>query len=118
MKDLNGIWFYGLSGVGKSFASNYIFSNNSKKSIILDGDKIREYISTDLKYSITDREIQIKRIFGLAKISLLSNIFPIISSVYMNNFILKKTKLEKILVVNINRSSVQSMKNNDTYKDL
>ena len=117
MKDLNGIWFYGLSGVGKSFASNYIFSNNSKKSIILDGDKIREYISTDLKYSIKDREIQIKRIFGLAKISLLSNIFPIISSVYMNNFILKKTKLEKILVVNINRSSVQSMKNNDTYKE-
>jgi len=117
MTAINGIWFYGMSGVGKSFASDYIYSKKKNKSIILDGDEIRKYISIDLEYAIKDREIQIKRIFGMAKISILSNIFPIISSVYMNNFILQKAGSEKIIIIKIDRSMSQAKKKNNTYKE-
>ncbi len=115
--NIKGIWFYGLSGVGKSFASDYINKKIIIKSIIIDGDLVRKFISTDLNYSIKDRETQITRIFGFTKISLLSNIFPIISTVYMNNLILEKASSEKILVVKINRVSNQAKKNNKVYNE-
>ncbi len=117
MSDISGIWFYGLSGVGKSFASHYLFSKYDNKSIILDGDDIRKYVSTDLNYTISDREVQIQRILGMAKICIQSKIFPIISSVYMNKFILQKAKSEKIIVIKIDRSITNAKKNNKTYKE-
>ena len=117
MKNKLGIWFYGLSGVGKTYASNYIFSNDNHKSIIIDGDVVRELISIDLGYSIKEREKQINRIFGIAKIALKSKLFPIISSVYMNKSLLEKAEIENILVIKIERQQVAAKKNNKTYNE-
>ena len=52
---------------GKSIASKFL-NKKIKNSILLDGDEIRKYVSFDLGYSIKDREIQIKRVFGIVKL--------------------------------------------------
>ena len=51
----NGLWFYGLSGSGKTYASKYLkkLINNS---FIIDGDEIRKNISFDLNYTLIDIE--------------------------------------------------------------
>ena len=83
-KLINGVWFYGLSGSGKTTSSKYLKKNIFKNALILDGDLIRKYISIDLGYDIKDRLIQLRRIVGLCKICIDSGIFPICSTVYMN----------------------------------
>ena len=50
-KNFKGIWFYGISGSGKSFASKYL-NKIKKNSIIIDGDFVRKHISFDLNYTI------------------------------------------------------------------
>ena len=50
IRSYKGIWFYGLSGSGKTLLSNCL-KKKIKNFIILDGDQIRKYISTDLGYS-------------------------------------------------------------------
>ena len=67
-----GIWFYGMSGSGKTFASKIILKDK-KNSILIDGDDVRKFISYDLGYTLHDRKIQIRRIFGMVKIILKSN---------------------------------------------
>lgn len=99
-----GYWFYGFSGSGKSFASKYL-KKKIKNSIIIDGDAVRKYISFDLKYTKKHRDIQIKRIYGVAKIAIKSGLFPIISSAWMNKIILKKAKSIGIKVIRINYSN-------------
>ena len=79
----NGLWFYGLSGSGKSYASNYI-NKYIPKSFIIDGDEIRSNISFDLGYCLDDRKKQVKRIFGLATICINQGFFPLISTVYFD----------------------------------
>ena len=64
---LKGIWFYGLSGSGKTYISK-ILHKKIKNSVVIDGDKVRKLISTDLNYSKSDRIIQLKRVFGISKI--------------------------------------------------
>ena len=91
-----GIWFYGLSGTGKTYASK-ILAKKKKNSILIDGDDVRKLLSQDLGYSSHDREIQIKRIFGITKIVLKSNLFPVISTVYMNKYIAKNLKKTKFI---------------------
>ena len=73
-----GFWFYGLSGCGKTFASKYL-NTKIKNSVLIDGDDIRKHISFDLGYSTKDREIQITRVLGLAKVIQKSKFVPIIS---------------------------------------
>jgi|TARA_B110000967_G_C18704164_1_gene469365 hypothetical protein len=102
-KVINGVWFYGLSGSGKTTVSKYLKKNNFKKSLIIDGDMVRKYISTDLNYTLSDRLIQLNRIYGLCKLCHMSNIFSISSTVYMNNITLKKLKNLDILVIKIDR---------------
>lgn len=53
------IWIIGLSGSGKSFYANKInnkLKKKGKKTIIIDGDEIRKYITNDLNYNLKDRE--------------------------------------------------------------
>ncbi len=69
-KKVKGIWFYGLSGSGKTYASNFLFKK-VKNSILLDGDLLRKMVSFDLGYSKKDRLMQNKRVFGIAKIAML-----------------------------------------------
>tara|TARA_B100000989_G_C19351768_1_gene389418 strand:+ start:230 stop:688 length:459 start_codon:yes stop_codon:yes gene_type:complete len=110
----NGVWFYGLSGSGKTFVSKLI-KKRIKNSILVDGDTVRKYISTDLDYSIKSRNIQIKRIFGISKIIIMSKFYPIISSVWMNEDILKKCKTENILVLKIIRDMEDVFHSHRTY---
>jgi len=111
-----GIWFYGLSGSGKTYASK-IFAKKKKNSILIDGDDVRKLLSQDLGYSSHDRKIQIKRIFGITKIVLKSNLFPVISTVYMNKHIAKNLKKNKVYLVKINRDLKKIMKKHKTYKN-
>jgi hypothetical protein len=101
---IKGYWFFGFSGSGKSFASRYL-KKKIKNSIVIDGDVVRKYISFDLNYSKKHRDIQIKRIYGIGKIVIKSNMFPIISTVWMNKAILKKARSIGIKVVKINYSN-------------
>ena len=104
-----GIWFFGISGSGKSFASRYL-SKKLKKSILIDGDFVRANISTDLGYSVKDRIIQLKRCLGIAKLCIQSGAFPILSSVYIPKKFSQTLKKEKILLVKIERDFNQIKK--------
>ena len=72
-------------------------------SFTIDGDEVRKWISSDLTYTKEDREVQIRRILGLARIALSNGYHPIISSVYMTREIARKAALEKIALVEIIR---------------
>ena len=52
------IWLIGISGSGKSFYSKKIYNliKKRKKTILIDGDEVRKYITYNLKYSKKDRE--------------------------------------------------------------
>ena len=54
-----GIWFYGLSGSGKTLLSKAI-KKNFFKIFLIDGDKVRKYVSYDFNYSQEDRNIQVR----------------------------------------------------------
>ena len=95
---LKGLWFFGLSGSGKSYASNYI-NKYIPKSFIIDGDEIRSNISFDLGYCLDDRKKQVKRIFGLATICINQGFFPLVSTVYFDKKLtnnLKKIELTSL----------------------
>lgn len=113
---IKGIWFFGLSGSGKSYASRFI-KKNFLNGVVLDGDQVRKYVSFDLGYSLVDREMQIKRVFGISKILLKSNLFPIVSTVYFDQNINSLCRKEKILVVKITRTNIKDvMSYHKTYK--
>ena len=106
IKRFKGLWFYGLAGSGKSFASQFL-KPVIANSFVIDGDVVREYISTDLAYSVEDRTKQIFRIFGIGKIAIINNKFPIMSSVSMSDNMLKTCDREDIAVVLIKRPMEQ-----------
>jgi len=65
------IWIIGLSGSGKSTLANEIISKvnkiNNNKTILLDGDVIRNVFNNDLGYSKEDRFKNAQRICELGK---------------------------------------------------
>jgi len=64
------IWFTGLSGSGKSSIAHEVEKRLSKmgsKSYMLDGDILRRGISSDLGFSIEDRNEQVRRAGEIAK---------------------------------------------------
>ena len=93
-----GLWLFGLSGSGKTFASQSI-SYTIDNSFIIDGDDVRELISYDLDYDLDSRLLQLKRIFGITKIALKNNYFPIISSVYMSKELEIELKNNNIITI-------------------
>jgi hypothetical protein len=118
MKKCKGIWFYGFSGSGKSHISK-ILHKKIKNSVVLDGDIIRKYVSTDLNYSKEHRVIQLKRVFGISKIIIKSKKFPIISTAYFTNEINNKCKLNGILAIRVVRNNFEKIiKSHKTYKNL
>ncbi len=115
-KKICGVWFFGFSGSGKTHLSRKL-SRKTKNSVIVDGDEVRKYVSFDLNHSKKDREIQIKRIFGISKIVINSGKFPIISSVYFNNQINELCKKNKIIPIKIVRKKFEKVKKfHTTYK--
>ena len=111
-----GVWFYGLSGSGKSFASE-LLSKKIKYSCLIDGDIVRKYISYDLKYSKKDGNIQLHRVLGISRIAIGSNIFPIISTVWMNEKILAESKKLGIKVIKIKTDINNLINTHKTYKN-
>ena len=116
-KKYKGIWFYGFSGSGKTFISK-ILHDKIKNSVIIDGNKVRKLISTELNYSKKDREIQIKRVLGISKIIIDSNKFPIASTVYFNKEINLKCKRNGIVPAKVERENFNKIiEKHKTYKN-
>jgi len=112
---INGIWFYGLSGSGKTTSAKYLKKYIFKNALILDGDQIRKYISVDLGFKMEDRVKQLQRIVGLCKICVNSKIFPICSTVYMNKKAIIELKKQKIIAIKIERD-FNKIKKTKIYK--
>jgi bifunctional enzyme CysN/CysC len=65
------IWLTGLSGAGKSTIANEVereLFNLGKHAYVLDGDKIRHGLCTDLGFSPEDRRENIRRVGEVAKL--------------------------------------------------
>ena len=88
-KKITGIWFFGLAGAGKTFASQ-ICGKLIDRSFLIDGDDVRKFVSFDLGYSETDREVQIKRVLGLAEIAIKNERVPVVSTVTMSEEIFQR----------------------------
>ena len=112
---INGIWFYGLAGSGKTYASSLV-KKLTKDPFVLDGDVVRQLISFDLGYTSEERKVQIKRILGLIQLVTLNKMFPVASSVSMDSQTLKKARELGILVIKIERSFDQISKIRDIYQ--
>ena len=65
---------YGLSGIGKTDLLNFL--KNYLINLLIDGDIVRKYVSTDLSYTLESRLVQLNRAYGICKISHMSNILP------------------------------------------
>ena len=115
-KKFNGIWFYGLAGVGKTFATQLCVKIIAK-AFVIDGDKVRALISYDLGYSALDREIQLKRVLGVAEIAIQNLQVPIISTVTMSEEIYKRWEELDISVAQIIRPIDQLRKVRDIYEN-
>tara|TARA_B100000965_G_C19347262_1_gene650133 strand:+ start:64 stop:525 length:462 start_codon:yes stop_codon:yes gene_type:complete len=116
MNKKKGIWFYGLSGSGKSYASN-LLHKKIRNSFIIDGDEVRKNISYDLDYSKSSRNIQIQRVLGIGKIAINSQIYPLISTVWMNEKIMKEAKRIGIQFIKIETEYNQLIKSHETYRN-
>ena len=115
-KRSKGIWFYGLSGSGKSFASS-ICKKFIPNAFVVDGDDVRKYIRMDLSYSESDRKVQINRILCISKIVIENNMFPIISTVTMQSDLLSECNKLKIEVILLNRPMDQIHQVREIYKN-
>ena len=112
--EYNGLWFFGLSGSGKSYSSEYLASK-VKNSFIIDGDQVRKFVSFDLGFDIKSRVTQLNRLLGLSKLTIINNFFPICSSVYMNEDIQKELSINNIQLIKLERNFSDVKKNNPTY---
>lgn len=109
-----GIWFYGLSGSGKTYAAN-IVKSVIRNSYLIDGDDVRKFISTDLNYTAYDRTKQIGRISGLVQLTIKNGLFPVASSVFMDQKTFDKCDHLNVQVVRIERSFTAISKVRDLY---
>lgn len=78
------IWFFGPSGAGKTTLANKFSAHcqgKSIKTVILDGDIIREGICKNLGFTREDRNENIRRIAEVCKLMLQVNITPIVAAI-------------------------------------
>jgi adenylylsulfate kinase len=65
------LWFTGLSGAGKSTLANILaerFRSMGRRVELLDGDEVRQNLTSDLGFSKEDRDTNIRRISYVAKL--------------------------------------------------
>ena len=89
------IWLTGLSGSGKSTVNKILrelLKKKKIKTILLDGDSIREIYGNDLDFTESDRKIQIKRIQNLAKFFNKHKRIVLVSALYSSESILRRNK--------------------------
>ncbi len=114
-KKITGIWFFGLAGVGKTFASQ-ICRDLVDSSFLIDGDDVRKFISFDLGYSEADREVQIKRVLGLAEITIKNGRVPVVSTVTMSKEVSQRCIQLSINMAHIIRPIDQLRRVRDIYE--
>ncbi len=114
-KKIKGIWFFGLAGAGKTFASQ-ICGKLIDRSFLIDGDDVRKLVSFDLGYSESDREVQIKRVLGLAEIAIKNEQVPIVSTVTMSKEISQRCKQLGFSMAHIIRPIDQLKEVRDIYE--
>ena len=98
----SGVWFYGLAGSGKTFATK-IVSAMISNPFLIDGDDVRRLISFDLDYTPEDRKIQLLRVLGLAELAIKNSQYPIISTVSMDSKVLAQCRVLDLQVVQVLR---------------
>ena len=114
-KKIIGFWFFGLAGVGKTFASK-ICSKLIDRSFLIEGDDVRKLISFDLGYSESDREVQIKRVLGLAEIAIKNEQVPVVSTVTMSKEIYQRCNQLSFKIAHIIRPTDQLREVRDIYE--
>src|SRR3989344_1667863 len=70
MEDAWTIWFTGLHGSGKSTIADRLAGILKEKDVpfvLLDGDELRKTISSDLGYSLEERNEHMRRVAHLCK---------------------------------------------------
>lgn len=78
------IWLTGLPSAGKTAIAYGLRSKlleNGIVAAVLDGDEIRQSVSSDLGFSLADRETQIRRVVGIANLLNRQNIPAIVALV-------------------------------------
>lgn len=76
------IWFTGLSGSGKSTVActlEHALASRGKLTVLLDGDNVRHGLNSNLGFTATDREENIRRIGEVAKLFAESGIITLTS---------------------------------------
>ena len=114
-KKITGIWFFGLAGAGKTLASQ-ICGKLIDRSFLIDGDDVRKLVSFDLGYSESDREVQIKRVLGLAEIAIKNEQVPIVSTVTMSKEISQSCNQLSFAMAHIIRPIDQLREVRDIYE--
>lgn len=72
------LWLTGLPCSGKTTLGNTFIKYNPQ-FILLDGDNVRQYISSDLDFSLKSRQENVRRVASFAKLLLDQNISSIVS---------------------------------------
>ena len=117
MNKINGIWFCGLSGSGKSYGSRYL-EKKIKNSIKIEGDTVRKFINYDLGYTIKDRIKSALTNLRIAQLLIHEKKFPIISNVYIDNKVIMLAKKNKIKVIKVIRKKMTNIKFDKKTKDV
>ena len=119
MKKIFGIWFCGLSGSGKSYASIFL-EKKIKNSIKIEGDTIRKCFNYDpaLGYTKKDRIKSAKRNLQIANFLIYEKKFPLISNAYLSQNVIELAKKEKIKVIQIIRKEKVNLKFNKNEKNV
>ena len=117
MNKINGIWFCGLSGSGKSYGSRYL-EKKIKNSIKIEGDTVRKFINYDLGYTKKDRIKSALTNLRIAQLLIHEKKFPIISNVYIDNKAILLAKKNKIKVIKVIRKKMTNIKFDKKTKDV
>lgn len=110
------IWIIGLSGSGKTYTANKLSNILKKKykTIILDGDEVRRYLTYDLGYSIIDRKKNSKKIQDLSLYleSLGFLVIVPILSIFNEHQIINRKIFKKYFQIYI-RTNLETLKKKD-----
>jgi len=112
------VWLIGLSGAGKSTLASEIVAGANRegsKTILLDGDVIREIFGNDLGYSMEDRLKNAQRICQLGKFldNQGLNVVTAILSLFPENRELNRENIENYYEVFID-SPIESLVERDS----
>lgn len=78
------IWFFGLSGAGKTTLAKEVlqkYKERNIKTILLDGDILRNGINKGLGFSKEDRSENVRRIAEICKLMFLVDVVPIVAAI-------------------------------------